>query len=163
MKIKYGLKLKNQNNLLGYYTNNNNDGDCCVDESYELHNSSENEWLVDSYETALFVQYHSTPWYNADYDTPMNKYKADELEIVKVVILTNPIKQNIQHCTIKDEYLQKPIPDIDNMFKINISNKDDILIVDVQEDYVYIISDLLHLINDCNLRRKYDKKYFNIN
>jgi len=82
--IKYGLREMKTGKVLGYYTTSNSDGDFCVDTAYTLCSSEDNMWLVDSRFLAGYVRKNSTPWCNADYDTPMHGFKPEELEVIKV-------------------------------------------------------------------------------
>ena len=80
----YGLKTR-KGEILGYRTAPNPvHADCGVLEVV-LEINQENVWLVNSYEKAAFVSGNSTPWYNADHETPSNPYvgecEAFEVEI----------------------------------------------------------------------------------
>jgi len=85
---KYGLFYIPINGLVGFYTSSNADGDFCVSTQYILDASKYNDalWLVNSYEEAEKARTTNTPWYNADYNSPTNPYKPEDLEVVKVII-----------------------------------------------------------------------------
>jgi hypothetical protein len=80
---KYALYNKRLNYYVGFYATFNDGADCAVSVSYELGNYQK-IWLADSIEIAEYVRTHSTSWYNADYETPMNNLDAEDLEIRKV-------------------------------------------------------------------------------
>ena len=83
--IQYGLRHKIKKTLLKVQATSNESASLCVSVAYELVDWSDNPmWLVESPEHAEFVKQHRTPWYNADYDTPINNYDPDELQVVKV-------------------------------------------------------------------------------
>lgn len=111
-EIKYALKLKKKGILLGYYTTPNH-GDAC-DNQYILSETNSNIWYVDTKEHAEYVRNHSTEWYNAVYDTPTHDYKANELAIVKMEIITNM------------EEIEVKLPTYEEMAKFKSKgNKDD--------------------------------------
>jgi hypothetical protein len=84
MKIEmYGILYLPTNQLLGICANSNNSEDC-VDVSFELDLYSENIWLVSKKEDAEKVKITNTPWYNAEYKTPMNTYDETKLQVVKI-------------------------------------------------------------------------------
>jgi len=84
--IQYGLRYKKKGILLKVQATSNEGRTECVSISHSLVDWTENPaWLVDSPEHAEFVRQYDTPWYNAEYDTPINNYDANELEVVKVV------------------------------------------------------------------------------
>jgi len=105
MTIKYGLRLKNTGELLGVSASSNEGSDCCVDTAYTLSTGCDNQWLVEDKLQAAYVRMFSTEWYNADYDTPINPYKPEEVEVVKVTmnIKVEPT-ENIKLPTF-DEYM----------------------------------------------------------
>lgn len=85
-KIQYGLRNKKNNILLKAEPTSNEDGDFCSSIRYELIDWGDHlKWLVESPEHAEFVRQHSVPWYNAGYDTPINNYDAEDLQVVKVI------------------------------------------------------------------------------
>jgi hypothetical protein len=99
--IKYALKHKKSNKLVGYSICSNS-GDFCCDEQYILCSSEEKIWYVDTPEHAEWVRNNSTKWYNAGYDTPTHYFKADELEVVKVEITTTMEKVDITFPTYEE-------------------------------------------------------------
>jgi hypothetical protein len=83
--IQYGLRHKIKKALLKVKVTSNEGSDFCGSVAYELVDWSNNlVWLVENPEHAEFVRQHSTSWYNASYDTPINNYDPDELQVVKV-------------------------------------------------------------------------------
>jgi len=86
MKIHYGLLYVPENKLLGFNTSSNADGEFCTAVAFELDNYSENIWLVEKQEIAEHVRITDTPWYNADYNTPENPFKPEDLKVVKIII-----------------------------------------------------------------------------
>ncbi len=87
--VKYGLLYKGK--LLGFSCHSNYDVEFCNETSISLSDYSDNIWLVDSAEQAEWVRLHSTPWYNADYQHPGNKYKPKDLKLVEVTLSIAPI------------------------------------------------------------------------
>ena len=85
---RYGLRSKTTGNLLAVVVRSNNGGTFCVDSQHELVREGPTLWLVDSAMHAEYVRQFSTPWYNAEYDNPTHNFKADELEVVSVDIVT---------------------------------------------------------------------------
>jgi hypothetical protein len=85
-KIQYGIALKKSGAILTFSVRSNEGGDFCGDTQTELQdpNWGGQQWLVDQLWHAEWVRTHSTPWYNASYDTPTNDFKADDLVVVKV-------------------------------------------------------------------------------
>lgn len=88
-EIKYALKHKKTNTLLGYYSTSNEGGDFCGDTSYTLCTSGDRTWYADNPIQAEYVRNNSTKWYNAGYETPSHNFKANELAVVKVEITTD--------------------------------------------------------------------------
>jgi len=102
-EIKYALRYKKKNKLLGYYISSNADGDFCCDSQYILsYIEMDNIWFVDSPEKAEWVRHNSTLWYNADYNTPTHEYEAKELEVVKVKITTDIETLKVKIPTFKE-------------------------------------------------------------
>lgn len=108
-KIKYGLFHKGKNQLLGFTVQSNADGDCCCDMAYSLDTDTDNEWLVDDALTAAYVRQYSTEWYNAGYDTPINRFEPEELEVVKVTITTEVVDVTVPTFEeyLREKYLDK--------------------------------------------------------
>ena len=80
--IRYGLSYKNE--LMGYMASKpGNDDGYGVYIEYELDNTTENVWLVKRKEVAEKAAITSAKWYNADYDTPINRF-IGKLKVVKV-------------------------------------------------------------------------------
>lgn len=110
--IKYGLRVKKTGKVLGFSTSSNEDGDFCVDVSYELDQYQDNKWLVDDPNLAAYVAKFSTKWFNAGYNTPKHRFKEDELEVVTIEII-----ERIEPVNIK-------IPDIKEMMRLKYEVKD---------------------------------------
>ena len=83
---KYGLRLKETGEILGYTVASNDGADFCTDVGYSLSKWEDNEWLVDDALTAEYVRNFPAEWYNSDYETPSHDFEPDELEVVEVVI-----------------------------------------------------------------------------
>ena len=80
--IRYGLSYKGE--LMGYFTSSgNSEMGMSEDVEYELDNITENVWLVQREEVAEKAAITSAKWYNADYDTPINRF-IGKLKVVKV-------------------------------------------------------------------------------
>lgn len=88
-EIKYALKHKKKNKLVGYYTSSNDDGDFCCETQYILDINEDNMWYTDTPEHAEWVRNNSTPWYNANYNTPSHFLKANDLVVVKIETTTD--------------------------------------------------------------------------
>jgi hypothetical protein len=89
-KIMYGLSLNRkgyEGELLHVWSRGNQDDSCSVSVGHELTTDPDclNVWLVPSLELAKKAAMKSTPWYNASYNTPENRY-AGECKVVKVTI-----------------------------------------------------------------------------
>jgi hypothetical protein len=83
-KVLYGLWHIQHGDLLTVTTESNNRTDC-VDIHHDLSVGDDNYWLVKDRTVAEKASVHSEPWYNANYDTPSNRYKG-ETKVVKVVV-----------------------------------------------------------------------------
>ena len=88
MKIKmYGLLYIPKKKLLGFWASSNNAEDCVdVVVEFELNSYSENVWLVSKKEVAEKAKITNTPWFNANYETPKNEFKAEDLKVVKITM-----------------------------------------------------------------------------
>lgn len=82
--VRYGLKIAGSNKLLTFTCRPNN-GDDCVDVQFTLIEFGDQVWLTDSKRNAEYVAKHSTPWYNASYETPIHCFNA-KIEVVEVVL-----------------------------------------------------------------------------
>lgn len=105
--IKYGLMMDGK--LLSYTSNSNEGSDFCNERSYELIQSYEEDstkdvWLVDDEITAEYVRNYSTEWYNADYETPINRFidQKDKISVVKVEITTDITPVDIKFPTMEE-------------------------------------------------------------
>ena len=92
--VKYALLHKASGTILGFTTSSNHGAEFSNDTSYYLEKDSDQQWLVVSPEQAEYVRLNNTPWYNAGYNTPVNNFKPNELEVVKLVqtIASKPVK-----------------------------------------------------------------------
>jgi hypothetical protein len=85
IKSGYGLIHKKTNKLVGFEVRSNAGADCCGENTYELSLYADNVWIVESKMNASYVRVTSTPWYNAEYETPvMNIGKPEEFDVVKI-------------------------------------------------------------------------------
>lgn len=89
VKNKFGLRQKSTGELVGYEILSNDGGDFCSENQYLLQVGPKQIWLVDDPEQAEFVRLNSTPWFNADYDTPTNDLDPDDLEVVEIDMIVN--------------------------------------------------------------------------
>jgi len=89
VKNKFGLRQKSTGELVGYEISSNEGGEFCGENQYLLQVGSKQIWLVDDPENAEFVRLNSTPWFNADYDTPTNDLDPDDLEVVEIDMTVN--------------------------------------------------------------------------
>jgi len=102
---KYGLRLKDTDEVLGYYHESNHGADFAGDTRCHLSTSEDKMWLVDDKYQAEYVRNFTTPWYNAGYETPMNDFDPDELEVVKVKIVTEVKAEEVSVPTF-EQYLE---------------------------------------------------------
>jgi len=79
--IRYGLSYKNE--LMGFMVTRPYDNGCGPDVEYELDNITENVWLVQREKVAEKAAITSSKWYNADYESPINRF-VGKLKVVKV-------------------------------------------------------------------------------
>lgn len=87
----YGLLHKKSKELLGVY-GKHTDADCSVGTIYTLSCSIDKPWIVGDLLTASYVRKFSTNWYNADYETPINPYKPEELSVVQIEMFANEVE-----------------------------------------------------------------------
>jgi hypothetical protein len=97
----YGLLHKKSGHLVGVTTES---GDGCdgVSVIHTLDHDSNLKWIVDKI-TASYVRMFSTEWYNARYDTPINPYEPEELDVVLIEV--NAIVEDSVNVPTKEEYL----------------------------------------------------------
>lgn len=83
MKL-YGIREKKSGELLSFYSTTFLDEDVPVI-IYELDKDPFHNyfWLVTKKEIAEEARKTNVPWFLADYETPMNKYHPDDLEVVE--------------------------------------------------------------------------------
>lgn len=81
----YALKLKGTGKLLGFDVESNNGADFCVSMSYELCEYSHRIWTTSSEANAIAVANSTSEYYNADYDSLINKY-IGRIEVVALTI-----------------------------------------------------------------------------
>lgn len=106
IKEGYGLRRKKTGILLGVYTTSNAGGDMCGDESYHLTECADVPWMVKTKLEASYVRMFSTPWYNAGYETPINDFKPEELEVVKIEIREDVNPEEPDFIPTFSEYMQ---------------------------------------------------------
>ena len=80
----FAVKYKKTGKVLGFSTSANQ-GEFCVDVTYEFWEYSDNIWVVADRRVAERAASSTSEWYNADFDTPMNAY-VGECEVVEVVV-----------------------------------------------------------------------------
>jgi len=103
IKSGYGLRDKKSGELLGVSTQHT-DADCSVDEIHTLCGYSDVPWIVEDKLNASYVRMFSEYWWGADYETPINPYKADDLEVVKIEFNVEPV--NTEYIPTYDEFLR---------------------------------------------------------
>jgi hypothetical protein len=72
--------------LVRFYTSSNDGQDMCTDVSYILDTYGSQIWVTTCKETAERVAWTDTEYYNANFDTPQNKFVGC-LAVVELVIL----------------------------------------------------------------------------
>lgn len=96
LKSGYGLFHKNKNSLLGVDSESDNSGES-IGTYYTLSYNQDPIWMVKNKLIASYVRVFSTEWYNAGYETPINPYEPEELDVVKIEV----------RCEIEEPY---PVP-----------------------------------------------------
>jgi len=96
-KTQYGLRLKSNGEILKAEIVSNEGREFCVNNSVVLTENGNEVWLVDSRENAEWVRHNPTPWYNANYNTPLHYYEPEELEVVQytVEITVEPVSVSL--------------------------------------------------------------------
>jgi len=100
-EVKYALRHKAKDKLLGFFVRHNGYNADGVSQSHYLCDYEENVWYADSPGHAEYVRHVSTPWYNAGYETPGHEYDAEELEVVK---LEMTVKTTVEAASIPDKH-----------------------------------------------------------
>lgn len=80
----FALMHKNTKTLMGFYTSSS-EGDLCSETITRLKLNSDNIWVVKDGQTAEFTAKTDTEQYNADFQTPCNRY-VGELAVVELKI-----------------------------------------------------------------------------
>ena len=161
--IKYGLKLKGQEEPLQYDVLVNDPQDFCSDMQYYLCELGTNYWTTDTFEKALYVMYNPQEYYNAEYDTPTHHFKPEQLEVVQIkqMIETEEIPLKVVKIKLKDN-TEDLIPNyINSNKKDTFYMQNEIGIAIDKGDYYHIVKMSgveSNIIDDC----EYDKKYFDI-
>lgn len=92
-RTMYGLCDKKNGNLVYVRTDSNYEkGDCCYPVRYELtfdKSDGGNIWLAEDRETAEKARTTNTEWYNAEFRTPGNPFKPEDLEVVEIDLKIN--------------------------------------------------------------------------
>ena len=83
--IKYGLRVKGEQELLGFAYGVNEVTDLGSETFCMLNTDSDAPWLTSCREQALRVIHHSEPLLNSSYDFPHHSL-VGKLEVVKVVM-----------------------------------------------------------------------------
>jgi hypothetical protein len=105
MKSGYGLRYKPKNIILGVEITSNTGCHDCGDDTYTLSEHVDVPWIVEDELNAAYVKMFSTQWYNAGYKTPVNDYKPEDLEVVKITLKIDKIKQ--MSIPTFEEYMQQ--------------------------------------------------------
>ena len=100
--IKYGLRVRGTEKVLGVNAQSNDGAEFCGSMAYSLDNHEDNMWLVDTIENALWVSKNTTPWYNASYDTPINNYVDKDIEVVEVEINVKVISNVVKLPSVEE-------------------------------------------------------------
>jgi len=104
IKSGYGLLHKKTNKIVGFKIRSNDGGDFCNIERCELSLDEDNIWIVKDKITASYARVNSTPWYNADYESPaMDIGEPEEFEVVKIEITATP--EIPDHIPTFEEYM----------------------------------------------------------
>ena len=103
--IKYGLRHKKTEKILGVSSSSNEGQDFCGDVSFRLTLHSDIMWSVYDLLNAEYVRNFSTEWYNAGYATPTNEFEPEELEVVEIAIETTVACVEVKIPTF-EEYLK---------------------------------------------------------
>jgi len=124
-QIAFGLRNKKNGKMLGVSTESNVENTI-----HRLDDYPDSNWEVQTAEHAEYVRLHTSEWYVAGYDTPINIYKPSELEVVKIVKSIEPINIEIPNdreiLRLKYEktelsHLKHLIKQMDNGVEINVS------------------------------------------
>lgn len=89
----YGILEKSTGILLGYTVSANPEDSDCNLLAYELEIRSGRfgidipVWLVKDRYIAEKAAVTNTPWFNADYEHPQNRYNSDKLQVVEVELI----------------------------------------------------------------------------
>ena len=96
IKSGYGLLHKKTNKLVGFEVRSN--------EGTYLSLDSDNVWIVESKMIASYVRVNSTPWYNAEYKTPVMEIgEPEEFDVVKIEITASV--ETPDHIPTWEEYM----------------------------------------------------------
>ena len=134
---KYGLRHKKFDRILGVSLKSNDGQAFCVSTTTELDENSDEMWLVDTALNAEYVRQFSTEWYNACHETPSHSFKSEDLEVVKIEIITIEEKIDVQ------------IPTFEKFLEIKYKDKE-------PQHYEYI---MIQLNSDNETRSSIDRKY----
>ena len=86
-EVKYGLRIKGSDKLLNLMETPTRDQDFCNSTECELVPYDDYpRYLVSSAMTAEYARQWPSKWYSSTFAHPMHNFKAEDLEVVKVVI-----------------------------------------------------------------------------
>lgn len=105
--MSYGLRHKETGKILRYQQEDNGPNADGIRFSYGLNLEANDMWLVDNPRLAEYVRLNSTPWYNADYKTPMHYFDSEELEVVYVNVVVKVRPVNVKIPTVMEFYKKK--------------------------------------------------------
>lgn len=80
----FALRHKKTGKLMSVYASSNEGSDCCVSVRYSF-TIGGSPWVVNNRSTAETAMNTSEAWYNADYESPQNRY-IGQLEIVELTV-----------------------------------------------------------------------------
>jgi hypothetical protein len=93
----YTLTLTDGSQLYLDKTSNDN-GSCCGEYTHRLTKyNTGTTFKVNDLDSALFVKYNSTPWYNSEPENPQHSFEPEELLIVKTTLVIQEEIEPIEH------------------------------------------------------------------
>lgn len=147
----YGLKEKKSGKILSYIEKQNSDSEFANETKVELGVDYENEWVIDSYESALEVLLNPTSWYNSTIKSPMHNFKPYELQIVKIkkfitiekcedtqFLQIRLVNKDGKHYSTCNE--QGVITDDCSVIKTHTLQSDEVIAIDYNDDLYQIVN-----------------------